>query len=727
MAISGSAIWNKTGGSDNAGGGFDPSLSANMYADLAGVLATSSVPCVNSASYVSVVGDIGDWLFAGVKSGWYAGWYKILSLGVFRASVAAGGTGYTVGDILTIVGGTGVAATVKVATLGGSNAVATIVAITAGNGTPGAYSVSPGTSAIATTGGTGTGCTLNLTFGYNLDAAITSTTVNNVTTTLGKAQSLDVLQTGGAYQTYALNGKFYTLTTIGCNSSASPSAGIWAIDRSRRSAIFWNGTNGSTNAAGTAFTFGAGGLPAGYVAGKQDIGNIIQVLSGSGGGAVTASMYAISQATSTVWTIDRSAGTSSTGVAFSLGGTFATIGGFGAQYIKASVTAIGQHLYLSGKETITSASANVANGVFNSTSINSLYIQGFSATFGDMLPSAYLTVSGITSATMISKSVNGTTILEARNIVFDGANLSAVLGFSEAQGGRTLDCLFVNFNFAATVANYAALPVIAARNYFYNCNIPTFNLLAAFDCISDTCATTFITTSSAGLAASRYVRCVSYNTSTTGFSSIRHGSFLDCVAYQGAASGFAGLSVDCYLENCLAVSSGAFGFGMSDATIEMVNCAAYNNTSGNIQNTSTVVYNFKTLTGDPFSGNHIGGNTDLAVNSSNNTWVTSAGSAFTVNDIGLNLYIYGGTNWTPGIYQIINFDSGTSSAILNFSPATTSTTGGSWRIADFRINNVSGAGASLRGAGAGPIGQVNGIDISAVEHVDAPGAYTFGG
>lgn len=78
---------------------------------------------------------------------------------VATVAVAAGGSGYAVGDILTVSGGTGTAARVKVATLSGS-AVATVTFLDGG-----VYSVNPTMSGAATTSsGAGTGATLNLTF-----------------------------------------------------------------------------------------------------------------------------------------------------------------------------------------------------------------------------------------------------------------------------------------------------------------------------------------------------------------------------------------------------------------------------------------------------------------------------------------------------------------------------------------------------------------------------------
>src|ERR1019366_7725997 len=156
-------------------------------------------------------------------------------------------------------------------------------------------------------------------------------------------------------------------------------------------------------------------------------------------------------------------------------------------------------------------------------------------------------------------------------------------------------------------------------------------------------------------------------------------------------------------------------------------------TSGNFNTNPLQYFGFVALTSDPYAGNHIGGVTDLVVNASNNTWVTSAtipfvvtgttpsNSSFTANDIGLKIMIYGGTGWTPGIYTVVGFDAGTSSAILNFSPAATSATGGKMRIADFRPNAVAGGGAALRGACIGAIGQVDAIDIGAVQHAASGG------
>lgn len=91
--------------------------------------------------------------------------YAFSNLGVTAAAVAVGGTGYRVGDILTVTGGTGVqaSAVLRVATINaGTGAVLTVSVEEAGQ--YGAAPVNP----AATSGGAGVGCTVNLTTGDNV-------------------------------------------------------------------------------------------------------------------------------------------------------------------------------------------------------------------------------------------------------------------------------------------------------------------------------------------------------------------------------------------------------------------------------------------------------------------------------------------------------------------------------------------------------------------------------
>lgn len=81
--------------------------------------------------------------------------------GAVSVAIAGGGTGYTDGDVLTVVGGTGTAATLTVQETAG--VVDSVVITTAGD-----YSVLP-TNPVSVTGGTGNDdATFNLTGGVTL-------------------------------------------------------------------------------------------------------------------------------------------------------------------------------------------------------------------------------------------------------------------------------------------------------------------------------------------------------------------------------------------------------------------------------------------------------------------------------------------------------------------------------------------------------------------------------
>jgi len=82
--------------------------------------------------------------------------FAVSAVGVSAAAIAGGGTGYTVSDVLTVVGGTGTAATLTVTSVAGG--VIDGISVT----TPGSYTVVPG-NPVSVTGGTGTLATFNLT------------------------------------------------------------------------------------------------------------------------------------------------------------------------------------------------------------------------------------------------------------------------------------------------------------------------------------------------------------------------------------------------------------------------------------------------------------------------------------------------------------------------------------------------------------------------------------
>ena len=75
MALSGYLIWEirPGSGSDNNGGGFDPSQTAGMLTDGAATSATGTAPVFTSASYNFVGGDVGAWVYIASGTNWIPG------------------------------------------------------------------------------------------------------------------------------------------------------------------------------------------------------------------------------------------------------------------------------------------------------------------------------------------------------------------------------------------------------------------------------------------------------------------------------------------------------------------------------------------------------------------------------------------------------------------------------------------------------------------------------
>ena len=82
------------------------------------------------------------------------------------ATPTSPGTGYAVGDILTVTGGTSTApAQLQVTSVGAGGAITSVMAIQAGS-----YTVNPTNPVSVTTTGAGTGAAFNLTFGHQVDS-----------------------------------------------------------------------------------------------------------------------------------------------------------------------------------------------------------------------------------------------------------------------------------------------------------------------------------------------------------------------------------------------------------------------------------------------------------------------------------------------------------------------------------------------------------------------------
>lgn len=101
----------------------------------------------------------------------------VASIKMTAATIAAGGTGYVVGDVVTVSGGTGTAATYTVQAVDANGAV-TSGSITAG----GVYTAVITGTTTGVTGGTGTGLTFTVsTIRYGINAVTVTEAGNNFT------------------------------------------------------------------------------------------------------------------------------------------------------------------------------------------------------------------------------------------------------------------------------------------------------------------------------------------------------------------------------------------------------------------------------------------------------------------------------------------------------------------------------------------------------------------
>lgn len=107
-----------------------------------------------STDYLDLLDDL---ITFATSNGWTV---RMQTQEAASATVAAAGTGYTVSDQLTLAGGSGVSAPAvfNVDSVGGGGTVTGVSLVTAG-----LYDYPP-SDPVVTTGGTGTGCTLNVTF-----------------------------------------------------------------------------------------------------------------------------------------------------------------------------------------------------------------------------------------------------------------------------------------------------------------------------------------------------------------------------------------------------------------------------------------------------------------------------------------------------------------------------------------------------------------------------------
>jgi hypothetical protein len=374
-------------------------------------------------------------------------------------------------------------------------------------------------------------------------------------------------------------------TVAGCATTASPTAGTWGVDYSQQTAAQFSLTGLTTSGANAIILTSA--------ATKAMIGNGLVI---TGGTNFTTGYYQITAASAgTSITVDR---TCATGVGAS--GT-AGLGGALASPGNALLAANGVLMFVFLKYnasvySITSASTNVAGGCL--TSVMNVYGYSTNRYFGSQDTNRPTLQLNVSSATLLTGASNEFTVW---NCILDGnSQTSSKLS---ASGIVLINCQLNNSNVASTAATY------------FNCTA-TGNSASVFNGVCVDCEA-FANTATQFVAGT-FINCLSYaNTgaSTDGFVVNQTTDIFKCVAYNNGRDGFnltAGRSG--VIANCISVSNARFGYNYptGSLTVQSLNCAGYNNTSGD-QNGSGSVTGFITLTGDPFvasgSGNFALNNT----------------------------------------------------------------------------------------------------------------------
>lgn len=404
-------------------------------------------------------------------------------------------------------------------------------------------------------------------------------------------------------------------TAAGCATTASPTLATWTIDYSQQNAAQFSYTDLASVGAGllvssVAFPFG-----------KQHVGNGLIISSGTN---FTAGVYVIASVAAAVATVvgaaNITAGAGTSGVG-GQGGAFATPGK------AASVKIAGNDIFWkSGTYNLTGNVVNTAGCQVSDTTggvdaTNPTWWVGWN-TVRTLYNSdtTMPTLNANAQSTLTLFSMTGS-YMRARNIIVDGngATTAAVTGFNQN-------------------ANYQRIDHIKAQN----CEVIGIDLqggnnvsgwfLAATGCSGTVAIRTGATTvtkcyySSAwnntthgfqGSNSCTFIGCISSgNTggSTDGFNSTSIGyDAINCVSYGNGRSGFdASNSIGNQLfMNCIAEANLGAGWstGSVRGLVSLVNCAGYNNTSGNYTATNLLdSLNFVINTTGTFFVDAINGN-----------------------------------------------------------------------------------------------------------------------
>lgn len=454
--------------------------------------------------------------------------------------------------------------------------------------------------------------------------------------------------TGVLLSTYA------PTTADGCATTASPTSGTWSIDYSQSTGAGITYTDMVIAVTTTNYTSVANPV------GPNVVGNIIAISSGVN---FTVQRVQVNSVSGTTATCDKSLGTAAAvagnGI---LGGALLSPGQAGALAVS------GNWLFMkTGTYSITSATQNIASGCISwplgSATAQPSSITGYNAVRGDISA-----LSGNSSRPLLQagNAISAFTILTTaantriQHLSLDGANLTTSKGCNIAGNTMIYNCKVVN-------CKNNAISGTSTSEACY-CEATGCSTQACYDTIGCSFCTAHDNTVGGFNTTTAYiVNCISCNNTTGtafGFTVSNTCCLYGCLAYGNAGQGFsfsAAASRLTLATNCLAVNNGLFGF--TDTAVEglatLINCAGFNNSSGNVKIASILPYNtygFITLTADPFT--NAAGN-DFSLNN-------TAGGGVLLKQLGFPASFPGlSTNNYPDVGPVDHQNTSSSTAILS--------------------------------------------------------------
>lgn len=373
-------------------------------------------------------------------------------------------------------------------------------------------------------------------------------------------------------------------TSSGVASVASPTGATWSIDYSQQSAAQFSYTDLAS--AGAGLTVSSATTPFA----KQMVGNMLVVASGTN---FTAGNYVIASVAAGVATVVGAAnittGAGSVGVG-GLGGAMATIGKATSKRVSGNAFFIKSGTYTFANTTANTAGGPVTDTVGGVGASESTWYVGWDTqrTLFNTGTRPVLSAGAQTTFTLFSIT---NSYIQARNFIVDGNSGASTVGFYQEANYDKVDrikaqnCTSHGLQIRGGHGTSALFCEATGCSGTAAIRIAEVATVVAYGCEAyGNTATSPFRTSLYGVL----INCISSGNSGIGFDadSVAMQAY-NCVAYSNSGGGF-----DCdesignvTLVNCIAEANTGYGFVGSSvrASVRLLNCGGYNNSSGNYQ------------------------------------------------------------------------------------------------------------------------------------------------